>query len=175
MCTLFSGIFWGSLLVFIGAAVILKAVFHINIPIFRLFFAFLFIYIGIRILMGSVYRRTPGFCKQAAVLTESAKNASQEYNTVFGKRTVDLTGIALADKNENVECNAVMGALTIRLKSSTPTVVECNAIFGDIRTPDGDNLSFGSRTYQNEAYLPDKPHVRLEVNAVFGNVSISQE
>lgn len=175
MCFLFSGIFWGLLLVLIGVAIVVKAVFHVNIPILRLFFAFLFIYIGVRLLLGSCSWRRPSGCCGPVVVTDRAESGSREYNTVFGKRTIDLTGVELKDKDERVECNAVMGALKINIKSSTPTVVEGNAVFGDIRLPDGDDFSFGSRTYRNEAYAPDKPHLRIQVNAVFGNVLISQE
>jgi hypothetical protein len=47
---LMSGVFWGSVLILLGLSVIIEHVFHINIPVFKMVFACLLIYLGIRLL-----------------------------------------------------------------------------------------------------------------------------
>jgi predicted membrane protein len=45
-------LFWGLVLILIGLSLIIKIVFNIDFPIFKILFAFLFIYIGIKVLVG---------------------------------------------------------------------------------------------------------------------------
>lgn len=47
-----SGLFWGLILVLLGLSVILKSVFHINIPLIKILLAILLIYWGITLLIG---------------------------------------------------------------------------------------------------------------------------
>mgnify|MGYP003990967287 FL=1 len=49
---LFSGLFWGVMLVLFGASMILRAVFNLDIPIFRIIFALVIIYFGVKLLLG---------------------------------------------------------------------------------------------------------------------------
>ena len=49
---LFSGIFWGVILILLGLAMIIKVVFNVSLPIFRIVFAIIFVYIGFKILVG---------------------------------------------------------------------------------------------------------------------------
>lgn len=46
-----SKLFWGAIVVLAGLVIIANAVFNINIPIFRVFFALLLIYWGVKMLI----------------------------------------------------------------------------------------------------------------------------
>ncbi|MGE5605051.1 MAG: hypothetical protein ACM3YE_05095, partial [Bacteroidota bacterium] len=49
---IFSQVFWGIFLILLGASFILKVLFHLDIPVFRLFVSFILIYMGFRVLTG---------------------------------------------------------------------------------------------------------------------------
>jgi len=89
---LFSGVFWGTMLILLGISIILKVMFNISIPFFRLFFAFFFVYLGLQILIGKPPqagdRRTVVFGER----TVRADERDAEYHAVFGRGLFDLSG-----------------------------------------------------------------------------------
>ena len=47
-----SGIFWGTIVVIFGISMLLKAVFHIDLPVFRILLGLIVIYFGLRLITG---------------------------------------------------------------------------------------------------------------------------
>ena len=47
-----AGVFWGALLIVIGLTLIIRFVFNVDFPVFRVILALFIIYIGLRILIG---------------------------------------------------------------------------------------------------------------------------
>lgn len=165
---IFTGLFWGSILILLGLSVILKAVFHINVPVFRLAFGFLIIYFGIRVLVGGHFGRV----SNNTVLFEESRvemtATGDEYNVIFGKGVIDATGRPQNQKARNVEINTVFGHSTVKISSSVPTIVKVSAAFGGARLPDGTMISFGEYTYRNKA-AQDTDAVRMiKSSVVFG-------
>ena len=48
MCFLFGGVFWGIVLVLLGLSIIVRIVFNIHFPFFRILFALIIIYFGLK-------------------------------------------------------------------------------------------------------------------------------
>ncbi len=85
MSFVFSSLFWGLIVILIGISIIVKAVFKIDIPVFRMVFAFLLIYWGVKIMFGDVFSRKS---EGTVVFNEAKFNASSknnEYNVIFGR------------------------------------------------------------------------------------------
>ena len=119
-----AGVFWGALLIFIGLALIIRFVFNIDFPVFKVLFAMFFIYIGLRILFGSfgLFKFETGpddtlFAEREFYRPEHNK----EYNVVFGKGNFDFTNIDLSEGNVNVKIGTVFGASEIRIDRDTMT------------------------------------------------------
>ena len=52
-----SGIFWGFIIILFGIVILIKTVFHINIPFFRILIGILIILFGISFIVGAVSQR----------------------------------------------------------------------------------------------------------------------
>lgn len=170
-----AGVFWGAVLVLMGLSFILKAAFNIDIPVFRALVGLLFIYFGLQILLGSHGRdgRTCGPIPVGGLVAPDGKNG--EYNVIFGKGVIDLTGIEVKDRIVELKTNTVFGASTVKLKARTPARVKVNTAFGSAQVPSGDSSAMGTLLYKTPSYLEGKPHLVLEVNAVFGSSDLVVE
>ncbi len=167
---IFSGLFWGIILILIGVSIILQMVFKVNIPVFRIVIAFLLIYAGIRVLMGGQWFHPQGntvVFEDRGVTTKG----SQEYNVVFGKANVDATE-PLSSGSERIDVNTVFGSSTIRISREVPTMIKVESAFGGANLPDGNTISFGTYIYKNSAYAEGQPYKFIDANVVFGEMNI---
>lgn len=167
-----SAVFWGIIIVLIGLSIILREVFHINFPFIRVIFGLLLIYWGIKVIVGGFYRNHH---HHSAVFSEAkmdARGKGGEYNIVFGNGTIDLFKMETPDRNQKVEVNVVFGSGTLILNDSIPARIEMNTVFGRVRSPERGSGGFGTSSYQTSAYKENEPYVKIEANAVFGNLEI---
>jgi hypothetical protein len=100
---LFGGLFWGILLVLFGATIIVKAVFKINIPFFRIGFALLLIYFGARILFGGTGFKADRNTTMFSNTKVEYLVPGSEYNVFFGRSTIDLSDIDISSGKKKVE------------------------------------------------------------------------
>jgi len=172
MCFVTSGIFWGSLLVLWGISMILNAVFHINIPVFRIAFALIVIWFGVRLLMGGKCCRTDHSAVFSGVDIKADK-PQKEYNAIFGNIAVDFSGIKLESDITKAEVNAVFGSAQVKVGSRFPVRVKANSAFGNVRLPNGNAVAFGDGKWENRPAKAGEKVMDLEVNAVFGQVEVT--
>lgn len=166
-----SGVFWGSLLVLWGISTILNAMFHLHIPFFRIALGLIVIWFGINLLVG----KRPGCCGSSAAHTKVAGDKGPgEYNIVFGKGDVDLTGIRL-NKPGKAEVNVVFGHAILRVSAKTPVRVRGSAVFGNVEFPDGNTISFGDRAFETDPVKKGGNVLEIEANAIFGRLEIQAE
>lgn len=172
-----AGVFWGALLIFIGLALIIRFVFNVDFPLFKVIIAGFFIYLGFRILFGSFgmfnIRSGPNdvlFSEREFVRPEHNK----EYNVVFGKGTFDFTDIDLSQGNVYVKIGTVFGATEIRYNRDMPVKIMADAVFAGAELPDGNTAVFGSSAYQSESFNPDSNHLMIKLDVVFGGVVVKR-
>ncbi len=169
---LFTHIFWGALLILIGISAILKS-FNINIPLFRVIFAFLFIYVGVSILTGhdmgiSSSGNTMLFSDTSIKVTNFK---DKEYNVLFGKGVIDLRSVVLDGKGK-ISANIIFGSGEILLNSETPVLIKANSAFGNAEMPDTSHVTFGEITYQSNNFNENEDYLLIETNTVFGGLKI---
>jgi predicted membrane protein len=172
-----SGVFWGCLLILWGASVIIETVFQIHIPLFRIVFAFVLIYIGVRIMTGRAW--WPG---SASIATEhesvfgnaqfGGKDLKDEYSSVFGNGDVDLTQAEVGKDGGKIAVHTVFGHSIIRVNPKTPIRVRGTAAFGEMVTPDGKQAAFGETTWESPAVKPGVKPLEIRAEAVFAKVEI---
>ncbi len=172
-----AGVFWGALLIFIGLALIIRFVFNVEFPVFKVLFALFFIYIGLRILFGSFglfhFESGPDdviFNEREFYHPENNK----EYNIVFGKGNFDFTDIDLSNGNVNVKIGTVFGASEIRIDRDMPVKIVADAVFSGAELPDGNTAVFGSSSYQSESYNPDSNHLKIKLDVVFAGIQVKR-
>jgi predicted membrane protein len=169
---IFSGLFWGGILILLGVSVVLNALFRVRIPFFRLFLAFLCFYIGVSVLVG------PGSMRRSSdtVVFESRKMSGLvpggKYDVVFGEGDFDFSGTELKERENRVEVTTVFGGSEIWIDQDVPTRIEVSSAFGEARLPDRNSVVFGSRTYESPGYRSDTNHLLIKAAVVFGDLEI---
>lgn len=171
---IFSGIFWGVVVILFGVSIIINAVFNVHIPFFRILIAIFFIYIGIMVLSGGF--RFSGKADQNTVLfsegtmqyTGDSKN--REFNVIFGKGTTQFTQVNLTNGNNMVKVNSIFGEAVIEIDPSLPIMIRVNAAFGAAYLPDQTVTSFGEYTYKTPSYGKDKKNLEIQASVVFGAI-----
>lgn len=173
-----AAIFWGSLLILIGLALVIKVVFNVDFPIFKIILAFFFIYLGIRILFGSFgmfnFRTDPN----EVLFTERrfySPYEYREYNVVFGKGIFDFTNVDLSGGTKDFKIGTIFGGSNIRVNRNMPVKIQADAVFAGAELPDGNTAVFGASTYTSENFEPDSAHLFIKVDVVFGGVQVIRE
>lgn len=169
----------GIIFLLIGASIIIKTVFKIDLPIFKLFLAAFFIYLGVRILFGWSGFGRIGSEENSALFSEKTYLGEtgvekSEYNAVFGKINLDLTNLQLTQPVTKMEINAVFGGGRIDLPANMPVKIKSDVIFGGAQLPEGNSGGFGTSRYKSENFNENEPYLYLEINAVFGGVEVNR-
>jgi predicted membrane protein len=165
------GMFWGTLLIVLGLLVVLNVVFHVAMPVGKIILALLFFYFGIRLVIGSSFRR-----HRAVVFNEQRFDdvgSGNKYDIVFGRGDVDLTRTVPGDRSVPVEVNNVFGACVVTISPQVPVRVIASSAFGSVRLPDGNVTSFGEYSWKSPNCDESRPHIQLHVSAVFAGVRVN--
>jgi len=173
-----AAIFWGSILILIGLALVIKVVFNVDFPVFKILIAFLFIYLGLRILFGSFGLFSLKSGPNDVIFSErffSSPYEHPEYNVVFAHGVFDFRDIDLSEGTKNIKIGTVFGGSQIKIKRDMPVRINADAVFAGAELPDGNTAVFGSSTYTSESFNPDSAHLNIKIDVVFGGVQILRE
>ncbi|MHB9156255.1 MAG: YitT family protein [Endomicrobiales bacterium] len=172
-CLFFNGFFWGSLLIALGALIILKVLFNIDIPVFRILFALLLIYLGVKVLVGGPFCcRARGVVPPAGPATGAPGAAQNEYHVLFGKGVIDLTGVSVEQGTVRKNLDTVFGSSVVRIDPAMPVEITVNAVFAGARMPDGNLISFGKYTYRSPGFKEGANALMVDASVVFGGLDI---
>jgi predicted membrane protein len=171
MSFLSSGVFWGAVLVLFGISVLLKAVFHIDVPVFRILVGLVIIYFGLKVLTG--WR---GFSSPNTVVfsdcSVSPKEIKGDYSVVFARGYMDLSNADIKDKSVTVRVHTVFGETTILVDKNMPVKVQAEAVFSGVKMADGNVLSIGNLTYLSPSYKEGDNCLIIKSDSVFVSLKI---
>jgi predicted membrane protein len=172
---IFSGVFWGVIIVILGLSIIVNVLFGVRIPIVRILFAIFLIWLGITLLTGGSFWSKN---KHAAIFEEKKIDTispSGKYDIVFGKGVIDLSNIVLKDEVYKVEVNTVFGSGTIEISKEMPAKVVVNSVFAGASMPDGNTIAFGQYTYKSDSLKDNKNYLLVNASVVFGGLQIESK
>ncbi len=168
---LFTGTFWGIVLILFGISALLRS-FNINIPVIRIIFGLIIVYVGISILAGgSVFTTGDNNVIFSDINIRVTDKIEDEYNIIFGNGIIDLREISPDNYGKKVEINTIFGASQILINPNTPISLEASAVFGRATAPDGSTVSFGDYSYRGGSTDDNNP-LKIEANAIFGSLDI---
>ena len=172
---LFSGLFWGVMLVLFGVSMILRAMFNLDIPIFRIVFALVIIYFGIKLLVGRQAfkgeRNFSMFRNSDVTMSESGG----EYNVIFGQSNIDLSNIDISESSKKVNVDVVFGSGNLLIDPRIPTKLKISTVFADCKLPHRNINFFGDSNYKTPAFVEGENYLLLNIDVVFGNVVIVEK
>lgn len=175
---IFSGAFWGVLLVLLGISILIKVFFNIDLPLARTFFGIIIILLGLSILMGRpVFKgnaNTIAF-DEGSIHPPGDEPPASEYNVIFGAGVTDLRDIQLKDTSIKIKVNTIFAENKIKIDPSLPVLIQANSAFAEARLPGGNMTAFGNSTYKSPSFDSSKPHLAVEINVVFGSAKVLAE
>ncbi len=167
-----SGLFWGGVIVLWGISVIVQAVFHVNIPVFRIVFGTVLIALGVQLITG----RPWGWKNDhAAAFTETAFTgaAKDGYNVAFGRGEIDLTGTSTGKAGLRTTVNVAFGSGRITVGEKQPVRVHANVAFGQATAPDSSSATFGQLRWESPSAKGKKDGVvEIRANVAFGGLEV---
>jgi hypothetical protein len=170
------GLFWGLIFLFLGIALIIKVIFKLDIPVFRLFIALVLIFIGIRMLVGRTWFYHGHVEANEVIFGEKTFKpvdlGFREYNTVFGNSVFDFSEIDSTLLPKSLKISTIFGGSQIILPKNVPVELKGSAVFGSLRLPDGHTAVFGSTEYHSPGSTSTNPPLMLEVAVVFGEIQV---
>ncbi|HNY07690.1 MAG TPA: LiaF-related protein [Bacteroidales bacterium] len=168
------GFFWGIVLIAFGLFFLIENLFDIHIDFFPILMAFIFIALGIKVIVG----RNKSCCSSTSgstnVFAEGDMNYTfdkNEYNVVFGRGSLDLSMVQPTE-NRHIELSCVFGRLDVWISRNSNIIIHSNAAFGSFTTPSGSSHSFGDSDFRTDTFDATKPVLTINGNVVFGNIQI---
>ncbi|NPV00706.1 MAG: hypothetical protein HPY53_04915 [Brevinematales bacterium] len=168
---LFSGLFWGLLLILIGLIVVINVVFKIEIPVGRIIFGLLFVYIGLHILFGGGKKKEN--VEVFAGGNEWTSALHEKYDIVFGQKNIDLsTNINLAQGGMNIKIDTVFGESKLKIDPNMPVKIIATAVFGSVKFPNGTQAVFGDQIYTTASYKEGANSLLIKMDTIFGSTEV---
>ena len=165
-----SGIFWGFIIILFGIGILLKSVFHINIPFFKILVGIIVILFGISIIFNAINSR-----KTAVFGDYNFKSGfgEKEYNIAFSKASMDVANFDFSNYNgEFIKINSVFSSTEIYLSRNFEYEIRADSTFGVVRLPNGESVSFGNIVRLENTENSELKRINLHVSSVFGEVKI---
>lgn len=167
-----SGLLFGCLLILIGLITLINIIFQVHIPIFRILFALLFIYCGIKILWGANSTRHYYYASCSSSQNTCSEKNVLHYNTLFSKQIIDLTNQDILHKNTFIEIDTAFGESIVLIDTTWPLKIDASVAFGSIELPNNMHVNFGKNSYQTSTYQNTTEPIHLRANVAFGKCVI---
>jgi predicted membrane protein len=168
-------LFWGLLLILIGLSFIFRIVFNIDFPLFKIIIAFLFIFLGLRLLFGSFGFVNIRGGENDVIFGEKRFDYfedNKEYNVIFGKGVYDLRDEDLERGTKKVKLSTVFGGSEVKISKDIPVRIRVDAAFAGAELPNGNTAVFGNTSYESPDFDPAKPFLDIKIDVVFGGVEV---
>ena len=166
-----SGIFWGFIVILFGVGILLKSVFHVNIPFFKILIGIIVILFGVSIIFNAINSR-----RNNTVFGEYNFNfgtIEKEYNIVFSKGVFDFTNFNFSNYNgEFIKINSAFSKSEIYLSRNFEYEIRANSVFGVVSLPNGESVSFGNIARLENAENSELKRINLHVSSVFSETKI---
>lgn len=170
-----AGLFWGAFLLLLGVALIIKVVFNVDFPVFKVLIGIFLVLLGIKVLFGKTLISSHHFKAEETIFNEQVYDnpeSGKEYSVVFGKGVYDFTNVDLEQGSFRVKVSTVFGGTQIIIPGDKPVRIQADAVFAGAELPDGNNAVFGTSIYESESWSPDTASIDIKVEVVFGGVQV---
>jgi predicted membrane protein len=170
-----AGIFWGAFLLLLGIALIIKVVFQVDFPVFKVLVGIFLILLGIKVLFGRFIIPSHHFEPEETIFSERTYDdpeSGKEYTVLFAKGVYDFTNVDLSKGSFHTKISTVFGGTQIIVPRDVPVKITADAVFAGAELPDGNTAVFGSSVYESESWTRDSASINIKVDVVFGGVQV---
>lgn len=171
-----AGFFWGLFLVIAGLTLIIRYVLNIEFPLFKILIGLFFILLGLKIVFGKSFFKFHTFKDNEVIFSEQVIKLTdfekEEYQVIFGKSEIDLTGITLDQLPARLKVNTIFASTVIYVPNDLPLEIYTDAVFSNAKLPGGNSSVFGRTSYKTPGIESGSPSLELKLDVVFGSVSV---
>ena len=170
-----AGLFWGAFLLLLGIALIIKVVFNVDFPVFKVLVGIFLILLGIKVLFGRFMVSSHHFEAEDTIFNERTYDppeSGKEYTVLFAKGVYDFSDVDLSKGNFHAKISTVFGGSQIIIPRDMPVKIKADAVFAGAELPDGNTAVFGSTVYESDSWSPDTASLNIKVDVVFGGIQV---
>lgn len=177
--------FWAVLFISVGVILLIQTVFKIELPVLRILFGIFLIYMGLKIIFGSFGHRMSYFkvhkisSDTESIFTQNDMKAkssdgvvNRKFSTVFGSSSLDLRGLSAEELSQEIKIDNAFGRTVVLTDSATPVKAKVDTGFASVTIRGQKIASFGEADFQTPDYSSDKPALKLNIDAAFGEVVV---
>ncbi len=175
---LFSGYFWGAVLILVGGAAIINAVFKLGLPVTKVAFWTLLVLIVFSVVIstllgtfGSDHNVSMNVFGGSQKLIPDQTESHAFFN-IFGASTIDLTQAEPAEDGTKIRVGTLFGSTKILVNSRANYKVKAFVLFGSSKVPDQKNGIFGNDIMISARYKPQMRAFNIHLNTIFGSTQV---
>lgn len=172
-----AGLFWGAFLLLLGVALIIKVVFNVDFPVFKVLVGVFLVLLGLKVIFGKFLISPHHFKQEETIFNERVYDnpeSGKEYTVLFAKGVYDFTNVDLEQGSFRVKVSTVFGGTQIIIPRDKPVRIQADAVFAGAELPGGNNAVFGTSIYESPNWSPDSASIDIKVDVVFGGVQVIQ-
>ncbi|MDP8231085.1 MAG: LiaF-related protein [Candidatus Zophobacter franzmannii] len=166
---IFSGAYWGAVLVLIGLGYIYNTIAEKNLPVFKIAFGIIVLTIGIQIIYSTISPNKTNF-----VMFKGSKvnhTSAGDYSVVFGSTVIDLTNVDLTQGDVVKTVEVVFGGADVYIPRDVPIEIKSETVLGSTESPFGNSSGFGDRKFTQGAKSDTLGTLVIKSECVFGSIS----
>jgi len=170
-----AGLFWGAFLLLLGIALVIKVVFQVDFPVFKVLVGIFLILMGIKVLFGRVFFPSHHFDPEDTIFNERVYDnpeSGKEYTVLFARGVYDFTNVNLENGSFHAKVSTVFGGTQIIIPRDKPVRITADAVFAGAELPDGNSAVFGTTVYESDSWRSDTAAIDIKVDVVFGGVQV---
>ena len=170
-----AGLFWGALLLLLGIALIIKVVFQVDFPVFKVLVGLFLVLLGFKVLFGKFLFPSHHFDTEDTIFNERVfdnPETGKEYTVLFAKGVYDFTNVNLDKGSFHAKVSTVFGGTQIIIPRDKPVKITADAVFAGAELPDGNTAVFGTTVYESDSWTADTAAIDIKVDVVFGGVQV---
>jgi predicted membrane protein len=170
-----AGLFWGAFLLLLGVALIIKVVFNVDFPVFKVVIGIFLVLLGLKVLFGRHIISSDHFKAEETIFNERVYDnpeSGKEYTVLFAKGVYDFTSVDLEKGSFHAKVSTVFGGTQIIIPRDKPVRIQADAVFAGAELPGGNNAVFGTTIYESDSWSPDSASINIKVEVVFGGVQV---
>lgn len=169
-----SEIFWGSILIIFGLSVLIKAIFGIDLPLMRVIFGGLLIYLGFSMVTSwknyshcGKNSRTIWF----STISTTPDTIKSEYRVSFSSIRIDLRSVPIDQIPSKIFIDAHCSSVLLITNPDVPTLINIDARFASTKLPNNETVAVGNTVYMTHDQQV-KPVLEISANLVMSNFEI---
>ena len=169
--------FWGIFLTFIVVSLLIRVILNINFSLPKVLAGLFFVLLGIKIIFGGgtlwPFKTTDNvilFTSDTICVKNEFENI---YQLAFSNAVFNLyPGSGNVNEKTKLRINSVFSGCTVYLPVEFPLIVKVEGVFAGVKLPQRNLPLFGKGSYSTAGLDPEKPHLDITVNVVFGSVTM---